>query len=70
MILSGCSTKAPTQLVNQCPVVTRCELRAYAIDRNEDLVEALLQVEEDYAYCAAKVDVIVKCQERGRVKAK
>lgn len=69
MILSACSTAEPHYLINQCPVITTCQLRDYTVERNEDLVEALLQVEEDWSFCAAKVDVIVKCQERARAKA-
>nr|WP_143000550.1 Rz1-like lysis system protein LysC [Pelistega sp. MC2] len=68
MILSACSTVNPIYQINQCPVITTCQLRGYTIERNEDLVDALLQVEEDWSFCAAKVDVIVQCQERTRAK--
>lgn len=65
-ILSACSTVKTIPPLNQCPSITTCQLRSYTIEHNEDLVEALLQVEEDWAFCAAKVETIVKCQERAR----
>lgn len=55
--------------MNNCPIVTACTLRPTVIDTNADLIEALIQAQEDYAFCAAKVDMIIDCQGNGRVKS-
>lgn len=72
MILNACSNIVKTNLpiVNTCPTITPCDLRYYDIQTNADLITALLQVEEDYAFCATKVQIIAECQGRLNVKTK
>ena len=65
--LTACSITKPPLVAQasfqQCPAVTPCELRATNPKTNEDLIYLVHQVREDWAMCAAKVDMIVACQE-------
>lgn len=47
-----------------CPKVTRCVLQASNPLSNGEMAAAKDQAEEDWALCAAKVDMIVNCQEK------
>ncbi|MCE9980040.1 Rz1-like lysis system protein LysC [Leclercia adecarboxylata] len=66
-VLSGCSDDRPLpgpQVINlSCPKVTRCTLTESNPVSNGDLLVAKEQAEGDWAVCAAKVDMIVDCQE-------
>ena len=66
-LLSACTSvpkeRVSTVIVNNCPVITPCILRAVELQTNDDLIGALVQTEEDWAMCAAKVDMVVGCQE-------
>ncbi|MGS0943712.1 Rz1-like lysis system protein LysC (plasmid) [Pseudomonas luteola] len=67
MLLAGCGSvppsPAPQLIVSGCPVVTRCTLSQSSPTRNGELLGDIETVEHDWAVCAAKVDMIVDCQE-------
>lgn len=70
MLLSGCNgarqLPEPQVISLSCPKVTRCTLMASNPASNGDLLLAKEQAETDWALCAAKVDMIVDCQEESR----
>ncbi|WP_410725616.1 Rz1-like lysis system protein LysC [Citrobacter portucalensis] len=57
-------------IVLSCPKVTRCTLRASAPATNGELLMAKARAEADWAVCAARVDMIVDCQEKQDEKAR
>lgn len=67
-VLSGCSDDrrlpGPQVITLSCPKVTRCTLMESSPVSNGDLLAAKEQAEGDWAVCAAKVDMIVDCQEQ------
>ncbi|WP_437887802.1 Rz1-like lysis system protein LysC [Phytobacter sp. V91] len=73
MTLSGCTrdqqSQVPTLTLNTCPKVTRCVLQASNPKTQGDLSAAKDQAESDWAVCAAKVDMIVDCQEKSDEQA-
>ncbi|MHB9322251.1 Rz1-like lysis system protein LysC [Phytobacter diazotrophicus] len=68
LTLSGCTPdrqlSGPTLTFITCPKVTRCVLQASDPATNGELAAAKDQAEKDWALCAAKVDMIVDCQEK------
>jgi len=47
-----------------CPMVTPCNLPPSSPKTNQDLSQDIRNIEAAWHACAAKVDVIVQCQER------
>ncbi|MDE1010732.1 MAG: Rz1-like lysis system protein LysC [Paraburkholderia fungorum] len=66
--LPACSqvplSPAPTITVLQCQRVTPCMLPAMAPKTNSELDAAFTSAKDAWAKCAAKVDMIVTCQEK------
>ena len=71
--LSGCNSVPPSPalqvITRTCPSITRCQLPAAAPTTNGELRDDGDTVVAAWAACAAKVDMIVDCQERQREKA-
>ncbi|WP_232461151.1 Rz1-like lysis system protein LysC [Burkholderia ubonensis] len=61
-------TPAPVISVQQCQPITRCALPAMAPRTNGELHEAFNDAKGAWGMCAAKVDMIVACQERAQAK--
>ncbi|WP_313666630.1 Rz1-like lysis system protein LysC, partial [Atlantibacter hermannii] len=74
LMLSACKTAPPlpaAQVITlSCPAVTRCQLPASNPTTNGELLEAKETAETAWGLCAAKVDVIVDCQEKLSEKAR
>lgn len=67
MLLLGCSSvpsSTPPAIANTCPALSRCLLSAQQPMTHADLVTALQQTETDWHNCAARVDIIIACQQR------
>ena len=65
LLLHGCAAPPPaitTITANRCPSVSPCLLSPVSLDRNGDLLNALIVTENDWADCAAQVNAIVHCQ--------
>ncbi|WP_245639787.1 Rz1-like lysis system protein LysC [Paraburkholderia heleia] len=69
MTLPACTTPppkpAPTFSVQQCQTVPRCTLPAMAPRTNGDLDDALTIARAAWASCAAIVDMVFNCQQKG-----
>lgn len=67
-LLSACTTvpqsPAPQVIKITCDRVQRCTMPATSLKTNGDLRRAFDQAENAWAICAAKVDLIVACQEK------
>ncbi|WP_312414086.1 Rz1-like lysis system protein LysC [Pseudescherichia sp.] len=66
-MLSGCKNarQLPERpvIALSCPKVTRCQLPASGPTNNGELLAAKEAAETGWAQCAARVDMIVDCQE-------
>ncbi|HFT7879987.1 MULTISPECIES: Rz1-like lysis system protein LysC [Enterobacter] len=73
-MLSACKNAPPlpaAQVITlSCPAVTRCQLPASNPTTNGELLGAKEKAETAWGLCAAKVDVIVDCQEKLSEKAR
>ncbi|MCE9922060.1 MULTISPECIES: Rz1-like lysis system protein LysC [Hafniaceae] len=73
LTLAGCNSDPPLSgpqvITLTCPTVTRCQLPARAPKTNGDLRDDGDAAEAAWAVCAAKVDMIVDCQENHHEKA-
>ncbi|WP_234488044.1 Rz1-like lysis system protein LysC [Paraburkholderia aspalathi] len=69
MTLSACKqaplSPAPQITVRQCQPVTACTFPAMTPRTNGDLSDALDIAKAAWATCAARIDMIVKCQTEG-----
>lgn len=67
MLFLGCSTHQILQSKNNqndllYPKITACIQQPINIQINQDLVQALIQKDAEWAQCAAKVDSIISIQ--------
>ncbi|MGL5345406.1 MAG: Rz1-like lysis system protein LysC [Plesiomonas sp.] len=73
MTLSACSSAPPSPelqvIVRTCPAVTRCQLPAANPKTNGELRDDGDAIIAAWAACAAKIDMIVDCQEKQHEKA-
>ncbi|WP_244118816.1 Rz1-like lysis system protein LysC [Burkholderia gladioli] len=59
---------APVISVQQCQRLSPCVLQALSPRTNGELLSALVATQEAWGKCAAKVDMIVDCQDRAQAK--
>ncbi|WP_353655331.1 Rz1-like lysis system protein LysC [Citrobacter sp. Cpo091] len=74
MMLSGCNSAPPSPALRvitlTCPAITRCTLPASQPETNGDLRAEVDVAGNAWAQCAARVDMIVDCQEQQHEKAR
>lgn len=70
LLFSACASvppsPAPRLITMQCAPVVPCTLTESRPTTNGDLNVLLDQVENDWAVCAAQVDVIYRCQQEAQ----